>query len=433
MNEAPACSTRRAASHTVVVFGGNLAATGLAFLTNILLMRTLGPHGFGVVLVATTFLTVLWQLAGRGLDQAMVRLLAMGASSPTRGREIMATVHQAKWLLGGLLALGGIASATPVTRFFLGRDVSPVPLQMAAVGAVAASLWGYTGACLQAQRAFGRLAGVQLANAGARLAAMAGLSAAGALTPASAMFATGAAYAAAAAWGYGLASSGSAGLRSRADLRPQLYRLSRWLVISSMVHLLYTRMDQLIVSRVIGAAAGGVYGAAMTFVQLVDLLTASLLTVFLPQICGAQGPDELRRQSRYAIAVSATLAVPVIPAALAAGPVLKLLLGEGFAAAAPVFAIVIPGAIFNIVTHPLQAVLHARARTGLLTWLDLWVLAANTAANCLAVGAYGLRGAAAVALGTRVLAGLVLLMLVARELSEARPVIPGAAEVRACP
>jgi len=51
----------------------------------------------------------------------------------------------------------------------------------------------------------------------------------------------------------------------------------------------------------------------------------------------------------------------------------------------------------------------------------------------LAVGAYGLRGAAAVALGTRVLAGLVLLMLVARELSEARPVIPGAAEVRACP
>src|SRR5690606_33248410 len=56
-----------------VVFSGNMGATVLGFAANLLIMKALGPEGFGVVIVPTTVFSVLWQFTGRGLDQAMVR------------------------------------------------------------------------------------------------------------------------------------------------------------------------------------------------------------------------------------------------------------------------------------------------------------------------------------------------------------------------
>lgn len=417
MSRAAGETTWRTAGQTVTVFGGNLAGTAFGFLANILIMRALGPSDFGVVIVALTFLAVLSQLSGRGLEQAMVRCVAMfSQTDPARAEAACRTTHQLKLLTGILLAAVGVATAGWVTRFFIGPDASSLPLQVAAVASVAASLWGYTGACLQAAQSFAKFTMVQVASAGGRLVLTVALLLGGIMTPVLAMGATLAGYVGAAGLGYALCPRVARGWRGQADLRPVIWRYSRWLIVSSLIYLFYTRLDQLMLSRMAGTHAAGVYGASVTFIQLVDLLTASLLTVFLPQMCATTDSGELRSRMWTSLRVSAMLALPLLPALFIIRPAMELLLGGRFLAAIPIFTVIFPGAVVNMLTHPLQVIMHARTRTGLLTAMDVGVLGFNGAANWVAIGHYGMMGAAVVALLTRLLASAVLVVLVAREL-----------------
>ena len=417
MTRTGGAATWRTAGHTITVFGGNLAGTAFGFLANILIMRALGPSDYGVVIVALTFLAVLSQLSGRGIEQAMVRCVAMfSGSDPVRAEAAYHTAHQLKLVAGTLLAVVGVAAAGWVTRFFIGPDASPLPLQIAAVASLAASLWGYTGACLQAAQSFAKFTVVQVTCAAGRLVLTAACLLGGMLTPMLAVGATLAGYVGAAGLGYALCPRAARGRQGQAELRPVIWQYSRWLIVSSLIYLFYTRLDQLMLSRMEGTHAAGIYGASVTFIQLVDLLTASLLTVFLPQMCATTDSVELRSRMWSSVRVSAMLALPLLPALLVIRPVMEVLLGGQFLAAIPIFTVIFPGAVVNMLTHPLQVIMHARTRTGVLTAMDIGVLAFNGAANWVAIGHYGMMGAAVAALLTRLLASAVLVVLVAREL-----------------
>ncbi len=419
MSDAPDSSVRRTTGHTMVVFGGNSLSTALGFLANICIMRALGPAGFGVVIVAMTVLTVLWQLTGRGIDQALVRCMVLfGREDPAKSDAACQTVHQLKLVVGGLLLLVGLALAVPLTRFFLGPDASVLPICIAACAALAASIWGYTGACLQASHAFGKYAVVLVINAAVRLGFVGTLFFLDRMTPSLAMLGMGLGFLVAAAVGYAVGPRAARGLHGRADLRPTVYAYSRWLVMSSVIHLLYTRIDQLMLSRMVGSGQTGIYGAAATFIQLVDLLTASMLTVLLPKTCTETAPRPLRRQAWASVRASALLAVPMASGFFLAGPIIGTILGPDFGDSVLFFKVIFAGALFNMITHPLQVILHARGKTHQLTVMDVGLLAASGVCNYVAIGYYGALGAAVVALSLRVTAGVLLVALVVRVLRE---------------
>lgn len=412
-----------------MVFAGNLFGTAVGFLGNLLVMRSLGAGGFGVVIVTSTLLNVLWQLTGRGIDQALVRCIALRqnpAAPPADGTPhadeeatpdaYAATVHQIKLVAGTLVSLAGIALSWPLTRFLIGPEVSAVPMIVAAVCALPASLWGYTGSVLQATGRFRAYAAVLTTNALVRFAIVALLWGTGRMTVTLAVASLGVGYLGGAAVGYAFCPSRARSWSGRPEFRPILYALSVWLTLSSVIHLLYSRLDQLMLSRLCGSRATGVYGAAATFAQLVDLLTASLLTVLLPRVCRETEPGALRRQAWLSLRLSALMALPMLSGFALADPVINRLLGPSYAQTALAFKIILAGAVFNVLTHPLQAVLHARGRTDRLFWMDAGLLLTSGAANFLAIQAYGLIGAAWANTGLRVGAGLILLMLVVREL-----------------
>jgi len=417
MTNAPDLAGAQTAKHTFVVFGGNAASTVMGFLANILVMRALGPEKFGVVVVATIFLAVLAQFTGRGLDQAMVRCIALfGRTDPERSDAARATVHQIKIVLGGILTVAGFVLAWPLTRFFLGAGISQSALGLGAVGALGMSLWTFNGACLQAEGSFRKYSAVHVANAGTRLVVTGVIFFAGVMTPALAMLATAAAYFSAAGLGYFIGPKGVARLRGRSELRGTIYTYSKWLIISSFIHLLYMRLDQLMLSRMIGPDAAGLYGAAATFIQIVDLLTLSQLTVLLPRMCRNTDPHPLRQQAWHSVRLSLLLAITIVPAFFLASPVMALVLGSGFAESVGLFKIIFFGAVFTLITHPLQAVLQAREQTHILTAVDMILLFTSALCNFIAIGYFGVVGAAAVALFTRVLSGVLLAVFVVRAL-----------------
>lgn len=404
-----------AGRQTAVVFGGNIATTAMGFVANICIMRAVGPSGFGVVIVSTTVLTILWLLTGRGVDQALVRCVSQkntNGDSPTPCAR--ATVHQIKLAVGAAVALAGALAAKPLTLFLLGPDVSSAPLCIGALSSLAASLWGYTGASLQAAKSFNRFAVVQMTNSGIRLGLVVALVACDELTATWAMVATGAGYSIAALIGYALSVPATRKISGSRALRPVIFDYSKWLVISSLIHIFYTRIDHLMLSRMAGADSAGVFGAAVNFIQIVDLLTFSLLTVWLPRFCETTDILALRRHAKKALGTSLALAVLMMPAYFLARPVIGWILGDAYRSSIDLFKVIFVGAVVTLITHPLQGAVHARGKTHLLTGLDLGLLGLNVAFNYWVIPRYGVSGAAGVALGTRILGGVVLSVVVAR-------------------
>ena len=204
------------AKQTSVVFAGQVMATGMGFVASLLTMRAVGPDGYGVIVVSTTVLTVIWLVTGRGVDQAMVRCTArFSQNDPDSANATFATVHQIKLALGGALVLIGLMLAVPLSRFFFGPNTSALAMGIAIVVSLAATLWSYVGASLQATFKFRRFALVQASNAAGRLLLTVALVVWGILSPVSAMLIVGAGYLIAAGVGYALATRAVRGLAAR--------------------------------------------------------------------------------------------------------------------------------------------------------------------------------------------------------------------------
>lgn len=424
MTSQPAAGGARSASHTLLVFGSSVLGTLLGLLANVLAMRALGPAGFGVVALAATYLTVLWQLTGRGFDQALVRLLAERPSTDP-GHAPHAAALRLKLVLGAALAALGVLLAAPLAAFFVGPGASAWPFVVASIGSLFATVWGCLGAVAQSRHEFGRFCALQLGSAALRALLTAGLVLAAILTPALAVAAMAGSYLGAMLVSRDARSASFWTTAGDAAQRSTLVRYARWLVISSTIHLLYSRLDQLMLARMAGIEAAGTYAAAAQFIQIVDLLTGALLTVMLPRICAARDAQALSREARACLRTSLLLIVPALPAFVVAGPLIRALLGPAYAAAVPLFLVILPGALVNAATHPLQAVLHNRGRTHWITVLDVLTLLLSAAAFYVGIASYGLPGAGAAALLVRLLVSAAISILVLIELRRSHDVAKG--------
>jgi O-antigen/teichoic acid export membrane protein len=407
----------RLLSSTGFVFVGHAGSQALNFIAILMIMRALGPSGYGVVAIATTFFMLGWQLIGRGWDQALVRIVSEHrVANVERGIAGAQTVHTFKWLVGGALIGVFLLLARPLTDRFAEASASAGPMGLAGLTALAAAQCTYTISCLQAGDAFRLVSLVQLSTAVGRALLTGVLWYVGMLTPTLAMACVTAGFALGAILGYRFVAPEWRGMTSLRPHLGQMFGYSRWLVISSVIFLFYTRLDQLLLGAWTSSAVVGVFAAAMAFVQVIDLLTNSILTVMLPRMCRAETLTALRQEVWKAIRLSAILALLMMPGILIAPQVVGLILGEDYADAPTLFMIVYPAAVLNIITHPLQAVMHARGKTLNLLMLDLSVLTLNLAANLYAIPTYGMYGAAVVALCTRLIAGVGLVRLIFGEL-----------------
>jgi len=268
-------------------------------------------------------------------------------------------------------------------------------------------------------------AAVQVTSGAVKLAVMALAAAIGALTVNGVLTATVAGFFGAALVGVFLAPRYASRPRWHTPTVPAVLRFARWTILSSVVYLLYSRLDVLLLGRMCGGPPVGVYAAALALIQVVDLVTASAVTVFLPGFSSLTAPGALRAQVRSALTSSLLLAVPLAPGFFLIDPgvsVLVRIVGPGYAGIAPLLKIMYFGVLFAMVTHPLHILYYARGKPHLLTILDLVMLLLIAGGHYVAIGYAGPIGAAWVVLGSRVLLGVVLLVGVGHELGITRRV-----------
>jgi len=386
---------------SVVLFAGTWAASGFGFLTTVLIARRLGPDALGILGFSMGLVGVLTALLVPGFAQAHQKRVAEGGDL---GRcvgtmaALQLVIQAAAFALVLIAARWGsavIPAGVPlaVVLFVLGAQLLTnlaASLSIAFVGREWAVAHGTT----------------QVAGKGLRFAATAAVLvwapdirwvAAALLVEGASEIVVG---------GYILIVRRGVALRrpDRATLRAY-WSYARPLFITSPIGMLQDSLDRVLVARWAGLTAGGHYQVARALWEVLGTLNAypfQLLFSRLSRLFAAPAGASAAEARRVFASAMDRLLFIAVPAAFALWalrePVITLLYGEPFLAAAAPLMVLILAALAQAAFNPYQYVLYAIEEHGRFVPVVLLRMAVYLAAMVALVPLWGGTGAAAVRL-----------------------------------
>ena len=195
----------------------------------------------------------------------------------------------------------------------------------------------------------------------------------------------------------------------RPDLRParaavlEVARIGIPVGISGLLVMAYARVDQLIVFSVAGSSEAGLYGAVYRAVEQAQFVPVSVMTTLMPILTVAWTRDRERMLRISGLATEylsigslGGLAVSIV----LAKPLIVLLYGSDFEAAAPALPVLSAAFVFICFGYLTTNLLLIVGLQGRLIRIGVLGLVVNVIGNLLLVPAVGFIGAAWMTLGT---------------------------------
>lgn len=417
MRRALAALRRSGALNWLQVMAGNGAFIALGFACNLVIANGLGPAAYGKLAIAMAVMLVLQELAGSGLDLAMVRLAAQHtASDPGRAREIFRAGLRVKLAVSLAVIAALWLGAEPLARdVFLDASLAG-PLRWASVGVLGGALHGWVLARFQADERFRRYALFRGFANTLKLALLGCLWAFGALALDAVLAVSVGVFFV--AWAIGVAFLPRTG-RVAAPLAPgaagDVLRFGRWVVASHLLFALYSRVDLLMIGRLMTPEDAAFYSVAWNFSFPIDLCTYAVILALLPRVARLRTRAEYLAETRRIFALCVGIAVALLPLFFLAGPSIRLLF-PSYAPSAEIFQVLFLGPLATVLVHPLYLILYARNRVSLLTAADLVMVIVCTAGCWLWIPQHGTLGAAWATVAARFVNCMLVLGLVVLEL-----------------
>ncbi len=335
---------------------GRIVQTVAAFLALPIVARLLGPHEYGLVAVAMSFVMCTIFMADAGLGQSLVRTAASDRI----------TWSSAFWMIsgfGGLLSLALVAIAFAAPLVFGEPRLQGLLLGLAIVPLIVSAISAPT-ADMQQRQKFRELAAIEGASA------LMGLGVAITL-----------AFQGAGAWALVLQQVAFWVMKAllitwRTRFRPTLEfstaklaehtRFARDTLGTTLLYFFGRQLDPLVIGRILGAAPAGLYAFATRVMNLPNQLVASPVqnALFVRMVELRDDKAALRDLLLILTTAVALLVFPAVATLAAASPAyFTFLLSEEWLQAAPVFAILAPVAAVQTILVPANALLLATGRT----------------------------------------------------------------------
>ncbi len=164
----------------------------------------------------------------------------------------------------------------------------------------------------------------------------------------------------------------------------------------------YSYVDSVFISKMIGTAAVGVYAVAYKFTYSFQFLPMAFVAALYPGMSALVGKDlpRLRQLFDDAIWYVAVLAVPISFGLFAIAPDAVALAGEGYDDAVPVLQALIFVLIPIFLDFPVGSLLNAADRQGTKTAIMGVTMVLNVILNALLIPMFGVIGAAYAALAS---------------------------------
>ncbi|MBU5635997.1 flippase [Geomonas sp. Red69] len=378
------------------LFGDRLLRMGVGLFVGIWIARYLGPTQYGLLSYAASMIAVFSAVAVLGLDAIVVREVV---KEPEREQEILGTVLTLRLLASFIAYILMVA-----TTFLLRPDDRLSQILVAIMGWAmifgsfdTIDLW-FQSKVLSKYVVYAKNTAFLIASI-VRVVLV--------VTKAPVV-----AFAAANSLEFGLAAVGLCCVyRSNGQLISKLrtsWELARrllgdcWpLVLSSVVFMVYLRIDQIMLGQMATSHELGIYASAVKIAEIWFFIPTAIVSSVFPNIVRAREVDEKefynRLQKLYNLLAFLGYAI-AIPTTFIASVVVHLFYGEAYASAAPMLVLLIWSDVFANLAVARNTFLMAMNWTRVLLVMTFLGALANIALNFWWVPKYGGVGAAAASL-----------------------------------
>jgi O-antigen/teichoic acid export membrane protein len=382
--------------NSALVYTGSLVNAGLTFLASILLARLVGPADFGLFATAFAVLYLASELTDLGINPSVVRYAAqyLQEGKTEQAKVVFRFALRSRLILTSILALGGWVFAPFISSFIFKLPELTELLRIAFLGIIPLFLTSYLVSIFQSQQRFGPPVGIGLISGLVKIVAVVALFSLGELRATTALISF--ALAPFVALLYALTVTDRT-LLKKVVAQPEIIReirsFSIWMGLWALFAILHGKLDQFMVTGILGAAAAGLYAAAYQLASLVILLVGAIGTVLNPRVA-AMKQLELLNLWRKAPLFSLLLA-GVIAVLIAAGNgALPLLFGDQFTDALPTYNVIMVGLFFFGSAVLPNAILSALKKPFIFSLSAAGGLAITFVLNLYFIPAYGVVGAA---------------------------------------
>ena len=399
---------------------GNGSYVALGFLANVVSANGLSPAQFGMVSIALATLNVLQEICGNGLDLGMVRLAAPHLEkNPGVATAYYRAALQIKLLVNGSVALLlYFLAADLAALIFENPEMAPM-LRWVSVGLMGACLYNYMLARVQAEERFSLYAVLRASNNIGKLIVLGGIWLLDMFSPDSVLGAWMGAffigYVLSLALGATRQSAKAEGHYIGTHYWSGIIGFSKWVIASSFLFSLYSRVDMLILSRFVSATEIGQYAAAWNITFIIDLMTYSVIIALLPQAVKIQHHGDFPDYLKKTFGICLILAVGLSPLYFLSNWFFSVFF-PAYTESADLFRVLFVGAIITLLFHPLYLILYARNRVSRLTLINLFLVVFCAALGIAIIPTFGAEGAAWVTVTGRVFSSILICYFVHVEL-----------------
>lgn len=403
----PAIPSRIALARSgALSFAGSAISAVMGLALIIVLGRSLGDAGAGVVLQAIAAFTIALGLARMGMDSTALWTLPRLAESQREMARPMSWMLLLIAAFGGLVgAVGLFVAAALIDSSVAGSLTARTLRAIALVLPIAAVLL----TALAATRALGEVTAYVLIGSVSLPAlrpalVLAAVGLGGGALVAGIVWAVPLVPAAAAALGVlvvqlrQLGPSAPLSEFRRSPLPRQAVRYAFPRMVSSTLEQLLIWIAVPIVGVLAGAAAAGVYGSAARFVAAGMVVDTALRVVVAPmfsRLIHRHDTAEIEDLHHTATIWLVLFSAPIYLLLAAFAPVALSLLGDGFSAGAAVLTIMCLGALTTFLAGNIHSVLLMSGRSGLAALNKAAAVTVNLVLLVLLVPLWGITGAAA--------------------------------------
>ncbi len=373
-----------------LVFVATVAASGLGFVTAVLLARALGPEGRGVTALYQAAVSLGFAFLGLGISTAVFYYVGRRDIS---GRRAMEAGLSVTLIATALTAIGVATAALAFDSNLIDQDV---PYWLAVVAIPALVQFRAAEAVLRAQGRFGAMNLLEVSLPLSILCFLGVVELVDGLTIYRAIVAWSFAFLPPVVIGYALLgpSEWPRGIAGR-DLLWRAVRFGMQGQLGNLIQLLNYRLDSYLVLLLVNASGVGLYSVGVSLSEGMWLMANSVSVVLLTNLTAGDDENAARMTPivcRNTLLVTAAAAI----AAAAASPfVVPAIFGDAFDDAVLPFLWLLPGTVALAGTKILAAYVFSRGRPLINAQIAFVTLIVTIAADLLLIPPFEVAGAAA--------------------------------------
>lgn len=390
---------KKALRDVSLVYLGAILNSMSLFLINVILSRSFEKEWFAIFSLAVLALGTIAEMSDLGLNGSLLRFVPFYRQNnqPEKMKQVVKIIWRWRVSLSVILTLGGVALSYPIAKYIFNQPQITDYLAFSLLGIGGVILLGFVSTYLQASQEFFKNSLIQSLKGLLRLALTAIFVFSGLndiylfllvyiSIPWILLFVY-----------YHVLPRDLEKTRIDAETKKQLHgqiaNFSFWLTIWSLSAILASRVDQIMLSNLLGLEKVAVYTIAFQFIYLYSIGSQSITSVLMPKYNSLRSKEEIaaltKRLMKWLVPAILILFLVIPPSR----HLITLVFGDKYADSIPVYLILSYSMAINLLNIPLSLIITTFNKTKLVAISGFIQLIINAGLNLLLIPKFGVIGA----------------------------------------